>query len=301
MAGAARPGLIVPPRAAASLVEARAPTITDPRVLPGYDVFTDAQLAMALLSDPNPTWFQEMRQALREHPELAKQVDQQAAEDTAQFLDQMLHAPLRSLTGQGPSALNDQMLKAESLMQIGHYSEAVDRYEAARMAETANPLPLIGKGHALLAQGNYHSATLALLQGIEFADRYPGLAPILLKRLDLTALMGGGEIVDIRRADLLRRLEGRENPELRFLLGYLEYHSGDRVHGLENLQRAAENSRAGPVIGRYPTLLAGEEPRPARVEPSPPEPQPAPKFEPEERGADAGDPSRELVVPPRTE
>jgi hypothetical protein len=113
--------------------------------------------------------------------------------------------------------------------------------------------------------------------------------------------MGGGEIVDIRRADLMQRLEGRENPELRFLLGYLEYHSGDRVHGLENLKRAAENTRAGPVIGRYPTLLAGDEPRPARVEPSPPGPQPAPKVEPEERGANAGQPSGELVVPPRTE
>jgi hypothetical protein len=69
--------------------------------------------------------------------------------------------------------------------------------------------------------------------------------------------MGGGEVIDIRRADLMRRLEQREIPELRFLLGYLEYHTGDREHGLANLEQAAREDRAGSIISRYPALLRG--------------------------------------------
>lgn len=282
------PSLIIPaaeaPVAAATPVTA--PPV-DPRVLPGYEVFTDLQLAAALLSDPNPTWFDDMRRALRERPELAQQASQQIAADAAQFLDDMLRTPLRSLTGGGESALNEQMLKAEALMQIGHYSEAADRYDAARLADPANPLPLIGKAHALLAQGSYSSAATTLVQGVELADRIPGLAGLLFSRLDLTALLGGGEIIDIRRADIMRQLERREDVRLRFLLGYLEYHSGDRQRGLENLTRAARDPKADAVIGRYPTLVqpeSGARPRPA-----------APTEGPPARATE------ELIVPPRPE
>ncbi len=250
-------GLVLPGRAGPgpSGDQPMTPQITDPRILPGYEVFTDLQIAAALLNDPNPTWFKELEEAVRKQPDLAQQTDADSARDAAEFLKKMLNTPLRTLTGRGASALNDQMLKAEALMEIGRYSEAADRYDSARLLDPVNPLPLIGKGHALLAQGSYRSAAACLLQGIELADRYPGLAEVLLRRLDLEALMGGGEIVDIRRADLMRQLQDRENPELRFLLGYLEYHSGNREQGLENLKRAAGNPRAGPVIGRYPNLL----------------------------------------------
>ncbi|HPM24719.1 MAG TPA: tetratricopeptide repeat protein [Phycisphaerae bacterium] len=285
------PSLIIPaaetPVAAATPVTPVTAPPVDPRVLPGYEVFTDLQLAAALLSDPNPTWFDEMRRALRERPELAQQASQQIAADAAQFLDDMLRTPLRSLTGGGESALNEQMLKAEALMQIGHYSEAADRYDAARLADPTNPLPLIGKAHALLAQGSYSSAATTLVQGVELADRIPGLAGLLFSRLDLTALLGGGEIIDIRRADIMRQLERREDVRLRFLLGYLEYHSGDQQHGLENLARAARDPKADAVIGRYPTLVqpqSGARPRSA-----------APTEGPPARATE------ELIVPPRPE
>jgi len=297
-----QPGLVLPAEATAESVFPATPRTVDAQLLPGFDVFTDMRLAVALLSNPNASWFDEMRRILRERPELARQVDEQAAQDAGQFLDQMLHAPLRSLTGAGPSALNDQMLKAESSLGIGHYSEAVDRYDAAHLIDPVNPLPLIGKGHALLAQGNYRSAALALVQGIELADRYPGLASLLLKRLDLKALMGGGEVVDIRRADIMRQLGQGEDPLLRFLLGYLEYHSGDHEHGLENLRRAASNPRAGMVIARYPALLGGETPP---VPPGPAQPAEEGAGVPGSAGTPRRDvssqPARELVIPPRTE
>ena len=249
------------------------PRAIDASLLPGFDAFTDLRLAVALRSDPQAAWFTDMQEAMRDRPDLARQVSAQAASDVGEFLRHMLNTPLRSLTGGGASVINDQLLKAESLMDIGHYAEAADRFEAARQAAPTNPLPLFGKGHALLAAGQYRSAATTLLQGIQLAEQTPGLASVLLKRLDLKALMGGGEIVDIRRADIMKQLTQRENPELRFLLGYLEYHSGDRVHGLENLKRAADDPRASSLIGRYPTLLAGEGGLLSLEQPGTPEPQ----------------------------
>jgi len=250
-----KPGLIVPPLSEGetpAAPERPIPRITDRSVLPGFEVFNDMRLALAMLSDPNAEWFDEMQAALREQPDSAGELDKLIVEDARQFLDRMLSTPLKSLSGEGASTVNDQMLKAESLMEIGHYYEAADRYEAAHLLDPINPLPLIGKGHALLAAGDYLSAAYSLLEGIE---RYPDVARFAF---NLQSLMGGGEIIDIRRADIMKRLESRETPELRFLLGYLEYHTGDKVRGLANLERAAENPKAGPSIGRYPSLLRGE-------------------------------------------
>jgi hypothetical protein len=148
------------------------------------------------------------------------------------------------------------MLKAEELMRAGHFYEAADRYRAAHQLDPANPLPLIGRGHALLAAGDYRSAAHALIAGIQ---RYPDITRFAI---DLKSLMGGGENVDIRRADIMQRLERKENPALRFLLGYLEYHGGQPERGLQNLEKAAANPLADATIHRYPKMLRGEGPLP---------------------------------------
>lgn len=291
-------GLVLPerPEPAADAAPGIPPRVTDPRVLPGYDVYTDLRLAAALVEHPDAQWFAELQQAARENPEIKRQ-GTEVAEDAERFLDGMLNTPLRSLSGGGASGVNDQLLKAEALMQIGHYGEAVDRYEAAALLEPDNPLPLIGKAHALLAQGQYRSAAAALLQGIALADRTPGLAALLFKRLDLQALMGSGEVVDIRRADLMKHLEQNDLPELRFLLGYLEYHTGNRALGLENIKRAAGHPRAGAIIGRYPAILGEPVKFPSRsknAESALPAAVPAPPLSSSGRAAD-----EPLVVPPR--
>ncbi len=259
-------GVVLPEREPSALgIKPAQPRITDPSVLPGYDLFTDMQLAIALLADPNAAWFGEMQTAAQQQPELAQQFNKQVLANSAEFVDKMLHTPLQRLAGSGATELNDQLLKAEALMDIGHYAEAAERYAAAQQIAQQNPLPPLGKGHALLASGQYRSAALAILQALTLADLKPGVAAALFRRLDLSALLGGGEIVDLRRADLMKQLAQRETPELRFLLGYLEYHTGDHEHGLANLQQAADNPLAGTLIARYPELLAGDEasePRP---------------------------------------
>jgi tetratricopeptide (TPR) repeat protein len=277
-----------------SVSRARAPRVTDPSVLPTYDIFNDMRLALALEQDPGAAWFEEMRLAAKARPELAPTPDVAAAESAPQFIENMLESSLTTFTGLGPSAVNDMMLKAESLLEIGRYFEAADRYEAAHLAAPMNPLPLVGKGHALLAAGNYRSAAYALVQAIEV---FPQIARF---SFDLESLVGSGEQVDIRRADIMRQLERQESPELRFLLGYIEYHVGDRERGIENLDRAARLDRGNSMISRYPELIRGRARPPMpkyRVPPAPDAtPQPPPgDGAPRPRDADVPE---TLVLPP---
>ncbi len=303
--GRLQPGLILPERLEETAdPEADSLTLSqrlsDPSVLPGYDVFTDMRLALALEDSPASAWFDEMQQALVEEPDLAPGAMPEAPtadlEEADEFVARVLETPLTTFTGRGASIVNDLLLKAESLMDIGHFAEAADRYEAAHIADPANPLPLIGKAHALLAAGDYRSAALALAQGLR---QYPEVSRF---RFDLTSLMGGGENIDIRRSDIMRQLDQRETAELRFLLGYLEYHGGYRERGLENLERAAALDLRGSILSQYPAMLRGETVLPA---PRAPLRTPTPegdKTSPPPAGTILEPPADEpLVVPPREE
>ncbi|MBN2445740.1 MAG: tetratricopeptide repeat protein, partial [Phycisphaerae bacterium] len=258
----------------------------DPSVLPGYDVFGDMRMALALERDPGASWFKDAQNVLRARPELQDQLatieDREAGDYAAQMLDQ----PLGSFVGKGQSALNDEMLKAEALMDIGHYFEAAGRYEIAERLDPGNPLPRLGHGHALLAAGEYSTAAVLIEQALSL---FPDAARF---HINLSDLMGGAEIVDVRRADLMKRLEANEDARLRFLLGYLEYHSGDHGRGLENLKKAAENASPTSIIARYPGLL--------EAGPDQNAPQPKPRrmrqqVEPERQRQSVFD---EVVVPP---
>ena len=89
----------------------------------------------------------------------------------------------------------------------------------------------------------------ALLQGIA---RFPEIARF---RLDLRRLLGTDQLLDIRRADLEESLNQRDDHELRFLLGYIEYYSGLSRYGLNNLRRAAAEALPDSVIRRFVELL----------------------------------------------
>jgi hypothetical protein len=88
-------------------------------------------------------------------------------------------------------------------------------------------------------------------------------------------MLGGGEIVDIRRADIMQRLQRHDDARLRFLLGYIEIHTGSRELGMRNLEQAAELAEIGSILKRLPVLVRGE----TRPAPSAPASQPdsAPK------------------------
>lgn len=225
-------------------------------VLPDADVFTDMQLAMQLQDDPAAEWFSDMRrtQAANQGQGATEiRADQEAiAQDAAAFVQRVMSSKVQTFAGKAETPLNDTLLKAEGLLQIGQYYDAAGLYERAYMMAPTNPLPLMGKAYALLAAGEYASAADALLRGL---DRFPDITRF---DIDMTAILGGGEVVDIRRADIIRILARNEDARLRFLLGYIEYHTGQKSAGMENLTKAAENAESGSIIRRYPKLLTGE-------------------------------------------
>jgi hypothetical protein len=272
------------PRPGETFATQTTPGITplgDSSMLPGSDVFTDMQLALALLLDPQAEWYTEMQEAADQSPTRTVEMQSRAVLAAEEFIAQVLRAPMKTFVGEGASALNDELRQAETAMDLGRYYDAVRHYERARVIDPLNPLPLIGKGHALLAAGEYVSAALHLVRGLE---RYPELTHF---QVDLTGLMGGGEIVDIRRSDLMKLLARNEDPQLRFLLGYLEIHSGNRELGLQNLDAAARQADPGSLIRRYPDMI-----RRKGV-------LPAPKLAPEEiQDATAGESHAPGSAPP---
>ena len=217
----------------------------------GLDKFTDLQLAMSLSREPNAAWFGEMKKVVAANPELALDMQQIMDMDSAQFADSVVNTPIQTFVGRGDSALNEYLLRAEVHLQSRDYFDAVKQYDNARLLDPGNPLPLIGKGHASLGAGDYLSAAHSILLGLQ---RYPELTRM---KVDLKVFMGG-EAIDIRRADLMHRLEQHEDSKLRFLLGYIEYHSGRIQSGLEHLKKAAKDSPFGSLIQQYPALLTGE-------------------------------------------
>jgi tetratricopeptide (TPR) repeat protein len=252
---------------ALGLLSDRAGQITQPRIepedetatpsaalalpQPGEDVFTDMRMALELENDPTAEWFTELYKAMHTDVTEAQRLQQEAAQQAQEFVTRLRQTPLETFAGNLPSPLNRELLEAEALMKAGRYYDAAKHYQRAEQFSAGNPLPLIGRAHALLAAGEYRSAAVALIRAL---GRFPELARF---PLDLESLLGGGEIVDIRRAELLRLLERNDDAQLRFLLGYLEVHSGNREQGLANLERAAGKAEFGSIIRRYPALLRG--------------------------------------------
>lgn len=231
-----------------SSVEAANARITR-AVLPGADVFTDLQLALELEAAPDSAWFREMASALdAQVPEGATSVDRPEM-DPEMFRREMLETPLATFAGGAETPFNELLREAEALMTSGDYFDAANRYSRAATLAPYNPLPQLGRAHALLAAGDYYSAARALVGALE---THPELTRL---RIDLTLLLGGGEIVDIRRADIRQRLENSDDPRLRFLLGYLEYYTNFTSSGLREFEQAAATAPPGSFIARFPHIL----------------------------------------------
>lgn len=171
----------------------------------------------------------------------------------ARWAKELLEEPVTTFVTTSPDEFNGYMAQAEMALQAGNYYRAAGRYEIAHLLSPNDPLPLLGRGHALAAAGDYWSAANALRRGIEL---FPEIAAF---RLDLVSLVGQPDIFDRRRADLEERLAHSEQYELRFLLGYLELYSGMPDDGLRNIEEAAKNAPPGSIIAEFPSLLLGRD------------------------------------------
>lgn len=170
----------------------------------------------------------------------------------AKWASNVIDDPIRSFTGMYESRLNEYMRLGEEDLRAGRYYGAANHFELASAIDPLNPLPLMARGHALAAAGDYRSAVRFLVLGIQ---RFPQIAAF---RIDLPAMIAQPDLFDIRRADLEDKLARGENPELRFLLGYLELYSGLPEEGLKNLLAAAQASPPDSIIGMFADLVTGQ-------------------------------------------
>ncbi len=161
----------------------------------------------------------------------------------------MLQEPIVTFAGTDKTFANKAFTKAEDHLKSGRYYDAVDSYDVARSADPENPLIWIGRGHALIGAGDYLSAVASLEEGI---GRFPQITRF---NIDLRAFLSHKDILDIRRADLEKRLDTKEDFRLRFLLGYIEYYSGLPQYGIENIKKAAKDAPTTSPISKFPGLL----------------------------------------------
>jgi hypothetical protein len=100
----------------------------------------------------------------------------------------------------------------------------------------------------MLFAGDYMSAVFHLTRGLRDFEFLPQF------EIDLGDFAPDPNLLDVRRADLERKLERKLSQKnryrLRFLLGYAEYYSGLKEFGLPRLREAAEEARRACSAGR---------------------------------------------------
>ncbi len=171
---------------------------------------------------------------------------------TARY-ESIIDSPIKTFVTGSQSRVNYHMSLGEAALRDSDFYAAARHFESAMIADRENPLPLLGRGHALAAAGDYMTAVASITMGIK---RFPEIAKF---DLDLPALVGQSDIFDRRRADLESLLSAREQYELRFLLGYLETYSGLGADGLNDLQKAAKAAPPDSIIAQFPDLLLGRD------------------------------------------
>ena len=171
-----------------------------------------------------------------------------------EWAERVLKSPIRSLATAGPGAVARYMRSGEEALKQGDFLTAARRFDMAATIDVTNPLPLIARGNALIAAGQYMSAAASLDAAIRL---FPEIAAF---ELDLVSLTGQPDVFDRRRADLEKLLAQSEQYELRFLLGYIELYSDLQFDGLTDLEKAAKHAPPKSGIAQLPDLLLGRRP-----------------------------------------
>jgi tetratricopeptide (TPR) repeat protein len=110
--------------------------------------------------------------------------------------------------------------EGQNHLKRGRYYVAVDSFAAASIYKPNDPLCLAGRGHALLAAGEYISSALFLSRAIETDAGY------IKTKINLSVMMGGQHILDKRIADIKEWQARSGSGKLDFLLGYTYYRMG---------------------------------------------------------------------------
>ncbi len=115
---------------------------------------------------------------------------------------------------------NQHMQAAEDYLKAGRFYAAADSFALASIYKLDEPLCFAGRGHALLAAGEYISSALFLSRALKIAPEY------VRTKIDLMAMLGGENKLESRIAEIKEWLGRSGSTKLEFLLGYAYYRMG---------------------------------------------------------------------------
>jgi len=150
--------------------------------------------------------------------------------------------PHNSLESLSESKFDQHMRAAEGYLRAGEYYRAAGCFSLASMYQSDNPLALAGRGHALFAAGEYVSSALFLSRALAISPEY------LQMRVDLAAMLGDGNKLAGRIADIEQWLARSGSSRLQFLLGYVYYRTGRLLPAKQAIDAAYKKTPQSPAV-----------------------------------------------------
>lgn len=102
-------------------------------------------------------------------------------------------------------------------MQRRDYHRACESFTLATAYRPHDARAYLGKGHALLAAGQYIDSALSVAKAVELD------VPYVLQRTDLIQLVGGPDAFIAHFNELDRLIEADGGPQIQFLMAYIYY------------------------------------------------------------------------------
>lgn len=149
--------------------------------------------------------------------------------------------PLTSLSGRGNTAFNQAMRNAERSISDGKFFDADRYYRNAMILRPTAPMAMVGRLHAQIGAGMYHSAahTLRTLYA-----RHPEL---IAAKYTQPLLPSEQRLTKVREV-LLDKNDRDDQLDAPLLLAYLAYQSGNKQTITEQLDLLSKRSPKDPIL-----------------------------------------------------
>jgi tetratricopeptide (TPR) repeat protein len=134
------------------------------------------------------------------------------------------------------------MHEAEEHLKAGGYYHAASSFSLALIYQADDPRALAGRGHALLAVGEYVSSALFLSRALTVSPEY------LQMKVDLVAILGDETRLADRIADIEQWLTRSGSSQLQFLLGYVYFRTGHLLKAKQVIDAAYEKTPELPAV-----------------------------------------------------
>jgi hypothetical protein len=150
--------------------------------------------------------------------------------------------PYNSFQSLSKAKFKQHMGEAQEHLKAGRYYRAASSFSLALIYQADNPRALAGRGHALLAVGEYVSSSLFLSRALEVSPEY------LQTKVDLAAVLGGENKLADRIADIEQWLARSDSSQLQFLLGYVYYRTGQLFRAKQAIDAAYKKTPDSPAV-----------------------------------------------------